>query len=188
MRHIWIDLGSPIEVDKLQRLGITRTYCDSRSPEFHPAFERGIYRAQNWDGSGASEFAIKLSADVKQAGGDPYRQLAVHANIEIHDSGWIMAFLTAWRVRRPKRETTIVIEGNQAGWFTPELTHRINLDPNLTVMAEAYTGDMGGMDADSVRSNLTNYGIRREKAEVMYDAARLQQFWDGCAFTQQRLP
>jgi hypothetical protein len=58
----------------------------------------------------------------------------------------------------------------------------------VDVLAEAYTGNMGPLDADDVRSNLIDYGVARARALCMYDAARLSPFWDGCAFTQQRLP
>jgi hypothetical protein len=188
VRAVWIDLGEPVDVARLERLGVTRTYGDARNPSFAGGFERGIYRAQSWDNAAPVELARELSGDVKRWGGDPYQQLAVHANIELHDPAYLLAFLAAWRSRRPLRETAIVLEGNQAGWFTPELVRRIAGDPNLSIMAEAYTGSMGPLDADEVRSNLTNYGVPAARAQVMYDAARLHTFWDGCAFTQQRLP
>lgn len=187
MRHVWIDLEQPIDVPKLKRHGITRTYADARNASFSSEFERGIYRVQSWDNSPPDTFAKKLSDDVRFWGGDPMKQLAVHANIELHDPKFILSFLSYWRNRRPYRETALVIEGVQAGWFTQELVNRINADANLVVLAEAYSGAMERWDADNVRSNLTNYGIKRDKALVMYDAAQLMTFWDGCAFTQQRL-
>jgi hypothetical protein len=187
-RQVWIDLGQPIDSAKHSQHGITRTYGDVRNPSFAAGFERGIYRVQSWDNLNPVLFAKALSDDVHRWGGDPYKQLAVHANIELHDPGYLLSFLSEWRRRRPVRETALVIEGLQAGWFTPALTAQINNDSNLSVLAEAYTGDMSPIDCDNVRSNLINYGIKREKALVMYDAARLNPFWDGCAFTQQRLP
>jgi hypothetical protein len=187
-RQVWIDQGQPVNGIKLGAIGITRVYFDARDTPIPSTFERGIYRAQSWDNLNAIMFAKTLSDDVHRWGGDPYKQLAVHANIELHDPAYIDSFLTEWRRRRPVRETALVFEGLQAGWFTTTLIMTINQDPNLTVLAEAYTGDMSPIDCDDVRSNLVDYGIARGKALVMYDAARLNPFWDGCAFTQQRLP
>lgn len=187
-RSVWIDLGQPAQDSKLRGLGITRAYFDARDTPRTTALERGIYRVQSWNDASPAELAALLSADVARWGGDPQRQLAVHANIEVHDPSYIVAFLKAWRSRRPTRETAIVLEGLQGGWFTPELRAAVNRDVNCTMLAEAYTGDMGPIDADACRSNLVNYGINRAKAVVMYDAARLAPYWDGSAFTQQRLP
>lgn len=190
MRAVWLDLGAFADVERLARYGITRVYADARNP--FPSLENklshGIYRCQSWDNFGPEQLASVLSSDVSFCASHGYKQLAVHANIELHDSAYIRDFLFAWRKLRPIRETGLVIEGLQAGWFTSVLIGLINADKNLTVLPEAYTGSMEPIDADDVRSNLVNYGIDRAKALVMYDGARLSPFWDGCAFTQQRLP
>lgn len=189
MRAIWIDQGAAPQTAKLAALGITRVYFDARDTprDAGGGMERGVYRVQSWDGLGPVDFARALSADVTRWGGDPVKQLAVHANIELHDPHYIADFLHEWRRHRPKRETALVVEGLQGGWLT-QVYRALNADGALTVMAEAYTGDMGPLDADAVRSNLVNYGVARAKALVMYDAARLASYWDGAAFTQQRLP
>jgi hypothetical protein len=188
MRTVWIDYQQQAQDAKLKTFGITRAYFDARDTPRTTTLERGIYRVQSWENAPPDLLAVQLSNDVKRWGGDPYKQLAVHANIEIHDPAYIVAFLKAWRSRRPVRETAIALEGMQGGWFTPAMVAAINADKNLTILAEAYTGDMGLVDADATRSNLIDYGITRSKAVVFYDAAKLAQYWDGCAFTQQRLP
>jgi hypothetical protein len=189
-RHVWIDKDAAPDLAKLQAHGITRCYFDARDTAIArhdwPPFERGIYRVQSWDNQGPGVLASQLSVDVHNWGGDPHKQLAVHANIELHDPAYIVAFLKAWRAIRPYRETALVVEGLQGGWFTDELRQHINA--GVDVLAEAYTWNMGPLDADEVRSNLIDYGVARSRALVCYDAARLAPFWDGCAFTQQRLP
>ena len=187
MRTVWIDVSQEANDSLLKSHGITRAYFDCRDAPKTTTLERGIYRVQSWFDESPEVFAKNLSDDVKRWGGDPYKQLAVHANIEIHDPGYIVAFLKAWRSRRPVRETAILIEGFQGGWFTPAMRAAVNQDANLQVQAEAYTGSMEPFNADEVRSNLIDYGLARGKSAVVYDAARLPQYWDGTAFTQQRL-
>jgi hypothetical protein len=198
-RHVWIDQGAELQVAKLNAHGITRVYFDARDTPWVPEspFERGIYRVQSWDNLSPTYLAGRLSTDVTKWGGDPRKQLAVHANIELHDPAYIVAFLKEWRRLRPYRETALVIEGMQGGWFTDELRTWVNYgNPNgllghgfgIDVLAEAYTGPMGPLDPDEVRSDLENYGVARSRCLVMYDAAKLKTRWDGCAFTQQRLP
>ena len=148
---------------------------------------------QSWDNAKPALLAEELSADVHRWGGDPYRQLAVHVNIEHASLGdnfapFIAAFLPAWRNLRPQRETGLVIDGLQGGALPLTRVAAINADISLQVLAEAYDGDMNPLGADNVRSNLIDYGVQRHRAVVMYDGAALLQYWDGCAFTMGRLP
>ena len=189
MRTVWVDQGQPAQDEKLRAAGITRAYFDARDTPKTTTLERGVYRVQSWNNLPPAGFALALSNDVHAWGGDaPGSKLAIHANIELHDAAYLVSFVRAWRRLRPTRETALVVEGLQGGWFTAELRAIVNADKNLTVVAEAYTGSMDPIDADLVRTNLVDYGITRGKAVVFYDAARLPAFWDGCAFTQQRLP
>ena len=193
MRAVWVDAGNNVDPVKLREHWITRAYFDAREPVERIEFARslgfavGLYRTPTWDNLTAPALAHQLSTDVHDHDGDT-RQLAVHANIEIHDPAYVLSFLTAWRAIRPYRDTGWVLEGRQAGWFTPELLTAINSDPNLQVVAEAFTGAMFPLDPDAMRSNLVNYGVQRARALVCYDAGELPQYWDGTAFTMGRLP
>ena len=193
MRYVWIDAGQSPDPVKLKAHRITRCYFDARGTPQTTEFERGIYRVQSWDNAKPALLAEELSADVHRWGGDPYRQLAVHVNIEHASLGdnfasFIAAFIPAYRNLRPQRDTGLVIDGLQGGAFSPQLVAAINADINLQVLAEDYDGAMSPLGADNVRSNLVSYGVQRQRALVMYDGAALPEYWDGCAFTMGRLP
>jgi hypothetical protein len=154
----------------------------------------GIYRAGNWRVNGhvltAVEMARQLDADLVRIGADNM-QCSVHVNAEAHDFD-IVLFLAEWRALRPARDTTLVIEGMQGGRISASQRQKINADVTLQVMGEAFY-DAGGQSMlphrpDRVRCDLIDAGIQRSRCVVMYDAAHLDDHWDGCAFTQGRLP
>jgi len=208
MRALWLDLNALPDTARFQAHGITRWYADARStPILSSPFERGIYRVTVWDDPvlDPATFARKLSDDCTRWGGVVRTdQLAVHANIELPKapdalsfSAWIIAFIYAFRSVRPWRETALVLEALKGGLLTPTALGVINGHSGVLgvdVLAEAYytdpvTGqDMQPYSPDMVRSDLVNYGVNRGQAYPMYDAERLDIRWDGCAFTQQRLP
>ena len=88
---------------------------------------------------------------------------------------------------RPWRDTRLSIEWNKGALISRPTLNAINADPNLIVQEEAFDGDMSPHDPDEARSDLVNYGVRRDRAVPCYDAARLGAKWDGVAFTQGRL-
>jgi hypothetical protein len=204
MRACWLDAGENPNGVALDRHGITELCWDAHAPfttmekidGWRTKYAQRIYIAQNWmPGLPPDGFADYVSARLNVLGGDrptPNGRLGVDVNIELHDDpGWLVAFFTAWRKLRPQRDTRWLLEGIQGGWFTPALVKLINADPNLRVLAEAFY-DKDGVsmlpyDPDAVRSNLVNYGIARQRAAVVYDAAKLGSYWDGVAFTQGRL-
>lgn len=217
MRAVWIGDGAEPNAGRLQRYGIRRAYFPShiadghvwrRNPELNadylygPAPDRkagwnaaiggvGIYFGSSWPVfTHPADLARELDAVLVQIGADR-RRCAVHVNREQHDFD-LVAFLHEWRALRATRETSWVIEGMQGGRITPEQLRAINGDPNLTVLAEAFYDANGQTmlpyDPDRVRSDLIDYGIQRQRAVVMYDAAHLNDRWDGCAFLQGRLP
>jgi hypothetical protein len=217
VRAVWLDAGSDPNTTRLHAHGITRAYWPShvlvngawvRNSRLNadylygPAPERtagwnaavggvGIYFGSSWPiFTSPLDLARELDALLVQIGADA-RRCAVHINREQHDFDFV-GFLHEWRALRPNRETSWVIEGMQGGRLTREQTNAINSDPNLTVLAEAFYDAEGQsmlpFDRDRVRCDLIDYGIQRQRAAVMYDAARLNDRWDGCAFTQGRLP
>lgn len=217
MRAVWIDAGSNPRSDLGSRFGIRRAYFPShvetaggwvRNPIltadylYGPPPARtggwnaaigsvGIYFGSSWPVFwNPVDLADELDALLVAIGADD-RHCAVQVNREQHDFD-LIAFLREWRDVRPMRELSWGIEGMQGGRLSGLVVAKINHDPNLTVFAEAFY-DAGGQtmlpyDADRVRCDLIDHGIQRQRAVVMYDAARLQDRWDGCAFTQGRLP
>jgi hypothetical protein len=217
MRAVWVDAGDDPHMVTLQRWLIRRVYFPShieqngawiRNPRLNATYlygpppvrnagwraavgSVGIYFGSSWPiFTTPADLARELDALLTLIGADN-RACAVHVNREQHDFDLVM-FLFEWRGLRPTRETSWVIEGMQGGRLSREQVDAINRDPNLTVLAEAFY-DAGGQtmlpfDPDRVRCDLIEYGIQRQRAVVMYDAAHLQDRWDGCAFTQGRLP
>lgn len=217
VRAVWIDQGSDPRGDLRSRFGIRRVYFPShvevsgewmRNPRltadylYGPAPLRrggweaaiggvGIYFGSSWPiFTTPRTLAGELDVMLELIGADG-RRCAVHNNREAHDFD-LVAFLDKWRELRPTRETSWVIEGMQGGRISAAQRRAINGDPNLTVLAEAFYDEAGRsmlpIDPDRVRCDLIDYGIQRQRAVVMYDAAHLQDRWDGCAFTQGRLP
>lgn len=217
MRAVWLDAGDNPNMIRLSKWGIRRAYWPSHvevsgqwvrnpvlnkrylygsAPDYKGGWRAqvgsvGIYFGSSWpvftDGV---DLARELDACLVQFGADSF-QCAVHVNREQHDFD-LVGFLREWRDLRPSRDTSWVIEGMQGGRLTPTQVVTINTDPNLTVFAESfYDADGQTMlpyDADRVRCDLIDFGVQRQRALVMYDGAHLSDRWDGCAFTQGRLP
>jgi hypothetical protein len=216
MRAVWIDEKDNPDGNRLYPRLIKRAYFaaavyDTQTREWEPNTRLtktylygadgkggwraaiggvGIYRAGNWlPQLNEIDLAQQLDADLVRIGADNM-QCAVHVNAEAHDFD-IVRFLLEWRDLRPARDTSWVIEGMQGGRLSSAVVAAINRDPNLTVLAESFY-DAGGQvmlpyDPDRVRADLIDAGLQRQRAVVMYDAAHLQDHWDGCAFTQGRL-
>jgi hypothetical protein len=198
VRACWLDAGENPNGVVLDPHGITEICWDAHAPfttmekidGWRSKYAQRIYVAQNWNGLSADGLATYTSNLVNELGGDrptPNGRLGVDVNIELHDPVYMLAFLAAWRKLRPQRDTRWLLEGLQGGWFAKTLVDTVNADPNLRVLGEAFAGDMYPYDPDAVRSNLVNYGIARGRAAVVYDAAKLGAYWDGCCFTQGRL-
>lgn len=182
---------------KVARYDLVRLYLDGRfatAADITSIHRRtkgaGLYLANNWfPGASSFDFARECDAALVRVGASD-RQCAIHAQIETpHDPDYVLSFLSEWRDLRPLRATGWVLEGFQSGWFTDPLRRVIAADPNLELYAEAYGGRLQPFQPDAVRSNLVVGGIERRRCLVMYDGDRIPwQWWDGCAFTLERLP
>lgn len=186
--EIWSKVGT----HQLRRL-----YLDWRRATRHDVdrihahgCEAGLYGANNWyDGITGVDFAREGDAVLVRLGLDNV-QCAVALNVEQpHSPLYFLACLREWRLHRPGRVTAWHLEGMQSGWFSPLLVATINRDVNLEVVAESFTGSMAPQGEDRVRSNLVVGGIDRRRALVAYDGAELYHpWWDGSAFTLERMP
>lgn len=216
MRGIWIDAGSNPNTTLLHAHGIRRAYFPAfiKDPETNVWVQNpnltsrflygedghggwraavgsvGIYFGTSWPMPGGAVGLAHALSEVLDDAGATNRQCAVHVNVEAKDFD-LVTFMVAWRAVRPHREIAWVIEGMQGGRLTAAQVRCINSDTNLIVLAEAFYDAEGQsmlpFDRDRVRCDLIDYGIERARASVMYDAARLNDRWDGCAFTQGRL-
>lgn len=197
LRALWIDEGSKPEWGRL--VPFTHLFLSTRDATTAAlneirmrGFQAGIYRVTTWDEGvdDGKEWAKLLSDDVARCVGGDGRgldvQLAVQADIEQHDSAFIVAFLKEWRARRPRRDTSWTMEGFQGGWMR-EIRQQIN-DSGVKLIPQAYDGAMKPFDSLGVVRELVNYGFYEQLIYPFHDAAELRRGWDGFAFTQQRLP
>jgi hypothetical protein len=196
VKACWIDEGQDADYSRLTRHGIGRLLFSPRVNQGHSraqidearakGFEVGIYRVPEWDPTleGAA-WATMLSKDVTRLGGDG-TQVHVQADIETHNTVWLAAFLLQWRKHRAKRDTSVTTEGFQGGLLV-KIRPQI-LDSNVTLVPQAYGGDMQPWDTHGTVLDLIAYGFPLEKILPFYDAADLRRGWSGYCFTQQRLP
>src|SRR5574337_255854 len=110
----------------------------------------------------------------------------VHLNCETHNGVWIIQMLAQWRKHQPKRETALLIEGMQGGWFKAIASGVAAL--NVTTYAEAFHGPMTRSESEAVLRDLLAAGVPYERAGVCLDASQLGDWWSGVAFSQGRLP
>lgn len=208
MKSVWTDFplaGAWPAWAKYRRHGITRVYVDAREPNLlqlvdgihSQGFEAGIFRDPHWGGwSSAVEYAQLASGDIKLAEQGVPKQIAYMHDLEVHDPGWILEVLRAWRKPRPLRTTDVTWEPNQGGlWAQPaqrdELLRLLVSGGPGGVYHQNYFGkpaDMTPAVAERVRGNLMSYGFPDNRLFGFYDGVRLPEAWDGCVFTGDRLP
>lgn len=175
------------------RNGLTRLYIDARQIKasdvdfiHSKGVEVGIFGNSNWVASAAG-LADLLDATLTTIGATA-KQCAVMVDIEQHDPDYVLNWLTAWRKKRATRMSAWTVEPHQAGWFTPALVNAIVKDPNLTVVAQAYLGNMYPCAHDAVRADLETK-LPADRCSVFYDAKDgAPGYMDGYLFTMERLP
>lgn len=203
MRHAFVNPGGPRypDRDKLKRYKITRLYYEARDPQIDAQLldavrkiplEVGIMVAASWYDGTMADLAREGDAWVTKLGADR-KQLAVLFDIEYpyQSPGYILNWLTEWRVHRQSRVTLWTPAFHQGGWFTTELVGRINGDPNLVVVPQAYIQDPPiVVDADLTRCDITERYVTRSRVGVFYlpgDVAH-RESWDGIVFGFNELP
>jgi len=197
MRGCWIDEGSVADESKLPRYGVnmpafsireattTRQYLAAlRGMGFAPA----IYAAWNWyPNDDGPEFADRISGFLAErfpATGTTFPTVCV--DIETHDVDYILGFLDRWRRLRPARVTAWTLEGFQGGLFNEYARQKI-IEAKVAIVPQFYKGDMTPQPAGVIQ-DLVAHGFPRQLLHGFYDAATVQEPWDGYLFTQGRLP
>src|SRR5574337_1610669 len=206
-RAAWIDPGNDPRGDLTTRFGITDPYFDGRWLLTKPnpseylrgvrakGFAPGVYLCSQGDGW-PSASSTKPETWATWAYNMIQKQIApgtsgsfpkVHLNCETHDPAWLLAMLKQWRAHSPKRETALVIEGMQGGWFKA-VARQISSDLGVTVIAEAFHGNMVRSESADVLIDLVNAQTTLSHAGVCLDAAQLGDWWGvnvpAVAFTQ----
>lgn len=204
MRAVWVDEGNDADYGKLQGHGITEPFYSGKDPRVNllylndvrtRGFNPGVYLCSQGEGwPGAHETAPAAWATwaynkIREvAPGTSGKFPLVHLNCETHDPDWLLAMFKRWRARSPRRWTGWSMEGHQGGWMTPAFVtamKALNIDAYLP---QAFKGNMAPIESDRTALDLIKAGFTWDKVWCMYDAAQIRGIWDGCLFTQGRLP
>lgn len=118
-------------------------------------------------------------------------------NYETEQSVHIEQLLAYWRSKRPTRATIYAPEPYKAGFYSNNLVDKINGDQFLRIAPELYRGNMYPCDAISVRDNLLDRGIRRDRLISYHGAVSstgpdvyypLPENMNGLIFYLEKLP
>ena len=207
MKAAWVDPPSEADPAKLKAWGVDEVYFDARWDRLSLDYLHhvrdgqgfaypGVYFCSQGEGwPDAHSTAPEAWADwaynrVQKeiapgtSGGFP----RVHLNCETHDDQWLQAMFKRWRSRSPRRWTGWSMEGHQAGWMNTTFVAALvglRIDAYLP---QAYTGNMRRNESDRVALELVAAGFPVGRVWCMYDAAQVGYWWDGCLYTQGRLP
>jgi hypothetical protein len=97
-----------------------------------------------------------------------------HGDADMCDD--ILKMINAFRARRGLRTFMWGLEGGQGGWFNRTLVDRINADPDMTVLPEAYFGpsastrDMDPRDIHFIKKNINDTGVIPDRVKAFYGA------------------
>src|SRR6266545_3687525 len=160
MTGAWVRPGGPLfpDQEKGRRIGLQQFFWDATDKGIDPrtnggtdvlelmrkaGWKVGITRDPTWDGYNITPEAwgLKLSDDLTRLGCDR-KQCSVIADIEVHDSDWILRALKSFRAKRPNRYLYWTMEPFQGGIISVTLVAWINADPNCWVVPQKYRGDM----------------------------------------------
>lgn len=178
------------DLTKAQNLGINRLYWEAEDPQLDASlldavrakgFSVGIMRDPHWNGDTPEILAARLSKDLDRLGSTS-KQCAVIADIEVHDSAYLLSWLHNWRIIRPTRETAWTMEPFQGGWFSPALVSAINADPNIAVVPQGYYGDMRRVNHDQLRCDILARGVNCVRYKAFYADVPGNGYWDGIAW------
>jgi hypothetical protein len=204
VRALWVDAGHEPDFVRAKREGMTALYLPISDPMPDlklrattirgAGFACGVYMAHNaawpmfWGVSGP-EIADRMHTLVAQVGG----KLKVQFDYEQHtpqDYVQLLGMLARWRALNPTVDTSWTMEGHQGNTMTSTfVTDVVRL--HIRVVPQSYDASMTHSWCPlAMTRDLTKVGFPDALVSPFYDAAKLDQFqwWQGFAFTQQRLP
>ena len=199
MRVIWVDEGNDPQYAKLRTYGIdtisrsirdSRTTLDALKADRAQGFACNVYAASNWwPELNGPQFASKVSGLLQTvAPGTAPDFPSVCLDMETHDRDYLMGALRQWRKHRPERVTDWTLEGHQGGILTTAdwlIVFRLV----RYVVPQSYNGAMTATwDTCAMARDLYDHGLPFGSVYPFVDAAHLQEWWAGYAFTQGRLP
>ena len=199
MKTIWLDRLNGPDPAKMQQYQFQAAYEDVRdaTQESQRAILKvvkgcGVYgcsQGAGWPQAAdmtGSAWADWMDTELKKCDLGNATQPMVYLNCEIHDPLWLIDMLKRWRAHRPLRETALVIEGHQGGWFSRVAPVSNNL--RIGVIAEAYHSETDRFESAPVLADLITAGVRPELADVMLLGSQLGYWFDNPVFTQGKLP
>jgi hypothetical protein len=208
VRAVWIDEGNDADYAKLRANDITEPFYSVRDPRVTKSylemvrgkgFAPGIYAAWNWPQTGVvppytgaakgAQFATWVNGQLERiAPGTGPDFPAVCLNIETHDVPYILGAIQQWRKHRPKRITDFTLEGHQGGLFTGPQARAVAAKVRY-IVPQCYDGNMTeDWDSWAIGLDLLEHGFPFGKVTPFLDAAHLDEWWEGYAFTAGRLP
>ena len=200
MRWIWTDEGSSWpDYAKGDKQGINGYFVSIREAT-KPMLEDianhgyvcGVYMATNWDefrNLNGPETAEKMHELVKPLSWSAARP-KVQFDIEQQDPAKILACFARWRQLQPKRDTSWTMEGHQGGWMSRVFVDAL-VGYRIRFVPQCYSADMKDQwDTLAMARDLTRRGVPDSLVSPFIDAAELPNpfWWEGFAFTQNRLP
>lgn len=202
-RAVWIDYQTEVDTDLFRYYDIEQAYLDAREAtkeKLESARLRslggvpGVYFVWNhYPQMEGHQFADFCHNRLLEIGSllNPVVSVDIEKGHGLNDSNFVdylMSFARRWKQLRPKRDTSVTIEGRQGGLFNNRFQDVSWWNGSgLKLCPQAYTGSMVPHPA-GLLENLMSYGFKREALEVFYDAAIFTEPIDGFLFTQQRLP
>lgn len=204
-RAIWMDEGKPLNDDRerlLRDYDITHPVFPMRDPTVTRdvlddvrarGLPPGLYAVRSWYPNLTPEhFASHVSAELDRIMGSatPADYPFICLDFEPTSVGGILACSLQWRKHRPNRVTDLTIEGHQGGLFTGAQLRTVAKRFRF-LLPQSYDAPMThGWDPYFMARDLVEHGCPLEKIRPFYDAALVNdlQWWDGYAFTMQRLP
>jgi hypothetical protein len=169
---------------KARTLGVDRLGWEADDPNIDPKLNGGVQviepvrangfsiflmRDPRWDNymDPPATWAKKFSSDLTRLGLEG-KQCALLADIEIHDSNWILAALQELRRLRSGRGLTWSPEPIQGGIVSDDLRDFINNDPMVTVSPQCYRGNMTPVSERWAVDDLLARKIKPEKILPFY--------------------
>jgi hypothetical protein len=202
VRALWTDAAQEPDLVKAKREGMTALYLPISDPM--PDLQRradtirgagfacGVYMAHNpqwpqfWGISGPA-IADKMYALVSQVGG----KLKVQFDYEQHEPNdyvQIEGMLKRFRALEPKTDVSWTMEGHQGATMNAAFVQGV-LNAKVRVVPQCYDAPMANVWCPlEMARDLTKRGFPDALVSPFHDAARLPKWWQGFAFTQQRLP
>lgn len=162
----------------------------------------GVYMASNWTpfvGKTGAQIAEIVHAEVQKLrfGTGPSKP-KVQFDLEEHNPEKIASCFERWRELQPTRDTSWTMEGMQGGWMGPVIVSGAAPKPGsfvarilacrIRLFPQSYDAVMNRWAEAEVLRDLLKRGFPQEVVSMFLDAAQLAPWWQGLAFTQQRLP